>query len=35
VFTLGAGDITRIGPELLGILGRGAAGASNGQGAVA
>src|SRR5258705_430762 len=36
VFTLGAGDITRIGPELLGILGRGAAGASTGeQGAVA
>src|SRR5216117_853138 len=36
VFTLGAGDITRIGPELLGILGRGTAGAGNGaQGAVA
>src|SRR5216117_2337241 len=36
VFTLGAGDITRIGPELLGILGRGTAGAGNGErGAVA
>jgi UDP-N-acetylmuramate--alanine ligase len=31
VFTLGAGDITRVGPELLGILGAG----SREQGAVA
>jgi len=36
VFTLGAGDITRIGPELLGILARGTAGAgTEEQGAVA
>src|SRR5216110_1324478 len=34
VFTLGAGDVTRVGPELLDILGRGTAGAGNGaQGA--